>query len=196
MDTIKMIEQCIRFIQENTLVPCSIDRSIDPSVEPDHYYSMWDGIALNEGYLYVNPDIANAGDLLHEAGHLVTIPSKLRALINGDLGSNPEFLKSLCEYGATFDPVRSFSDDDAATYWGVCALQTMKLDIKTMFENGYTTEFRSEQKDQEIASYVEIARQSRSRFSVAAHYAGLLDSNPRANLNGNPMIDRWDIGLS
>lgn len=187
-----MIEQCIQFIQEKTLIPCSIDRSI----QKGHPCAMWNGIALIQGSLYVNPDIAHAGDLLHEAGHVVTVPLVLRKFVTGELGSDLSLMEKFYELGAKFDPPRSFTCDDTATYWGICALQSMGLGIRKMFENGYTTEFRGEERDREIEDYVLISSQSRSRFSVSAHYCGLLDSNPRAYSGGNPMIDRWDIGLS
>jgi hypothetical protein len=183
----KMFDQCLDFIARNTCVKCTIDLTGDLT-------AMWNGISLCEGQIFLNPDVADIGDFLHEVGHLVTVPMNIRSRLTGEIGNSESIVNELLQYGKSFDPIRTPSDDDAATYWAVCVCQTLGYNIRLPFENGYTTEFNREKREKDIREYTTIVQLHRSRFSVAAYYAGLLDKMPKVNCeNKNPMIDRWDI---
>lgn len=73
----KLIDLLIGFIRE-------IGLSV--IVEPDASHSFLPGVRIRKGTLYVDPNrLLFPGDLLHEAGHLATIPPALRAELDGDL---------------------------------------------------------------------------------------------------------------
>jgi hypothetical protein len=185
-----MFEKCIDFIDRNTRVNCAIDHTI----QRDEPTAMWPGISLVKGALFVNPDIADVGDFLHEVGHLVTVPMYIRYRMTGEIGNDLDIITELFQYGKSFSPCRSPSDDDAATYWAVCMCKELGFSLRLPFENGYDNEWDNEElKGSDIMDYVRTVQYPRSRFSVAAYHAGLLNENPHESSGTAPPLDRWDI---
>ncbi|MGG6263254.1 hypothetical protein ACQ4M3_39655 [Leptolyngbya sp. AN03gr2] len=174
----------INFIQQYTRIAVESDYKLPANDE----FSMWAGIRLLQGRLTVNPTIAHAGDLLHEAGHLVTMPLELRCLATGELGTDEDFNEAQYDQKAeTFsDNPASFyrGDDDAATYWAFAACRKIGLPDQLPFEKGYP---ENEWMDYLFACRSGIGSSMGSRFSVQLFYAGLLKNK------GDEFPFIWDI---
>lgn len=152
---------------------------------------MWEGIKLFEGELTVNPNIAHAGDLLHEAGHLVTMPLELRQVAIGELGLYEAFNEAVYNQKAELfsDNPAAFhrSDDDAATYWAFAACRKLGLSEELPFEKGYAD---SEWRSYLLSCQMGIGTSLGGRFSVQLFYAGLLKQK------GDEFPFTWDILLT
>lgn len=182
----KEVLAAVEFIQQHTAIPIHID----PNLPANDEFSMWAGIQLYKGSLTVNPNIAHTGDLLHEAGHLATMPLELRLLATGELGEYEDFNEAQFNLKAqTFseNPASFYrGDDDAATYWAFAACRKMSLPDRLPFEKGYD---EYEWEDYLTACRLGIGTNMGSRFSVQLFYAGLLKNK------GDEFPFKWDITL-
>lgn len=82
------VEESVAFLRS---VGIEVETARDPLSE-----SFVPGVWLNEGRIVLHPETAHASDVLHEAGHLATVPSELRSLTRP--GSFPgDLLAAACE---------------------------------------------------------------------------------------------------
>jgi len=163
----------------NTLV----NVHIDPIIQSEHSFAMWDGIALINGELFVNPALAHTGDFLHEVGHLVTMPAELRSQASGKFDEN-DFIDLQVELSnaALFS---NPGDDNAATYWAFAACRKMGLPDELPFENG----FGDDSQDCLEMCRLGINNPVGSAFSCQLYYAGLLANK------GDEFPVAWDVLL-
>lgn len=162
LDRLVALRQVCDFINLHTLIACAFDDVMEGDQD-----SVWLGIALRSGNLFVNHDTAHPGDLLHEAGHLVTIPKVLRTKACGDLNRLAVYIEE-----NEIEVPDYTGNDRCATYWGFMAARAMGLDDFLPFEKGY----REEGKALYLCCLAGIGTSMGSEFSVAAYYAGLIDS--------------------
>lgn len=186
----KEFRQIQDFIHLNTLVEIVSDLSINDNT-PD---CMWQGIQLCAGKLYVNSHLAHAGDLLHEVGHIVTVPKHIRPLMYGDclLMVQGEFTyeptdlaQAIEKYWDEQDVLVPVSDDDTATYWATRAAQSIGLDPSLSFQNGYGKEGMDLWRGFQLAD----ARGGHTRWHTGAFYSKLI-----ATKTSKTMLT-WDIAI-
>jgi hypothetical protein len=192
-----LVADCINFIRLNTRIPIATTTARHRQCDG----ASWDGIQLIGGGLLVNPKYCHPGDLLHEVGHIVTVPMELRRWMNGwadDDGTNEGFTAKAWAYSEQHDLLHEsnsiygdlmhISDDSAATYWGCMVLKLMGEPLNLLFTNGFEY---SLQAGDDIKDGVTLAMDSNSecQMSVAAYYAGLLESKRSIE----PIA--WDLGL-
>lgn len=75
MDRVTALERSVDFLRE-------IGISTEPSANSKGFL---ENIRIDHGILFYNPDHATAANILHEAGHLAVLPSKLRHKTGNDL---------------------------------------------------------------------------------------------------------------
>jgi hypothetical protein len=191
-----LVADCIEFIRINTRISIATTTA---RVRQDDGAS-WDGIQLINGTLLVNPKYCHPGDLLHEAGHIVTVPMELRRWMNGwisgvasklDGEQLDEFIYRSAFYRldhATHqNPLLHMSDDQAATFWGCMALRSIGHSIKPMFR---AAAFAEDSKDIHQTAEIHFRSPSPTGWGSAAmaYYAGLLESKRSIE----PIA--WDLG--
>lgn len=147
----------------------------------------WDGCEIVAGTVFVSLDSPpQIGDFLHEIGHVATTPYLLRQYMSGDLSGG--FLEMCCQDQP--DPLgtmRVWSDDNAATCWGLMVCRALSIDGDLMFRNGYDSMFAPWGPSHTgFQHYQEFSGSNRNRFSVAAYHLGL---SPKAGLP----FDRWEV---
>lgn len=94
------------------------------------------GITIRQGVMRVDPDhIYVSGDLLHEAGHIAIVPSRLRPYLGDNLETS---LRDAMADGDT-DPVAAAAlsyTEIMATAWSYAALKALDLPPETIFFAG------------------------------------------------------------
>lgn len=126
------ILKAVDFINLNTKISCQLDYSIDGGKDD----CVWRGVKTVAGKLFVNPDLACVGDLLHEAGHIATAPLSLRHLITGEILPEGDFTDGLMKLW-DIDPRTWYCSDWTATGWGILACIHLGIDVLEMFRNGF-----------------------------------------------------------
>ncbi|WP_416573084.1 hypothetical protein [Niveispirillum sp. KHB5.9] len=93
------------------------------------------GVTIADGGLRVDPEhLYVSGDLLHEAGHMATVPARLRAGLGNDLETS---LRALA--GDDPDPLLRTAIDQTevmALAWSYAALRALDLPPDTLFFAG------------------------------------------------------------
>lgn len=147
----------------------------------------WSGCEILQGRILVSIDSPpHIGDFLHEVGHVATTPYVLRQYMSRDLSGG--FHELCTDYQLDpVGPIRAWSDDDAATCWGLMLCRALAIDGSLMFRNGYESKYApwgpSHIGFQHWQSFDKF---SRNRFSVAAYHLGF---SQKAGLN----FDRWEV---
>lgn len=147
------------------------------------------GVCIDHGKLCVDPWNVHPGDLLHEAGHIVTVPLELRPYLDGQIGADETFNNAVVEYmqkqgDVEFNKLAHLSDDGAAGYWSYLALKHLELPEELAFEQ-YPQEAGCKPLD--VIKSAE-ALNVPTHFSASLFYAGLF----RTRLG--PLL-AWDIAL-
>lgn len=128
---------------------------------------LWEGVLMKNGQLFCTKE-AHPGDLLHEAGHLATAPSKIRNDLTGEI--SPEM--ALDFTGETDDPYLYWSDN-AATGWAFYATLEIGIDSKLPFQNGFAG---YDWTDVWYAVYLGWETGLGSKESCDLYYAGMIES--------------------
>ena len=189
-----LIQKCIDFIQSKTVVPIAVTDRMATQKQG----AAWDGIELICGGLFVNPTIAHPGDLLHECGHIVTVPMELRqsmsGWLQGDEADEDRFDSMVAAYweknqdeDSVYGDLMHIADDSAATYWGCMALAAMGEKIDPMFDNGFFGIGNLE--DYLVSVSLSMDQRWETNLSVAAYYSGLL----RCRVAVEPI--EWDLAI-
>lgn len=104
------------------------------------------GVTIQSGVMHVDPDyLYVSGDLLHEAGHIATVPARLRPLLGTDLEAS---LRDAL--GDDPDPLAQLSlsqTESMAIAWSYAALKALALPPETIFfAGGYRMESNEQQR--------------------------------------------------
>jgi hypothetical protein len=189
------LERVIDFTHQNTNIQIVLEE-LD-SAE----FCMWSGISLRASVLYVDESLAHIGDLLHEIGHLVTIPKELRCYAFGNLDEDDsehpyyekqsEWYRNILSQGEYREDEKEYqqalhiSDDDAATFWAYMACKEIGLDPMLPFENGFEWPSGGDEKYESVDLAYEAGNYS--SCSTQAYYAGLLESKTAKTMK------TWDV---
>jgi hypothetical protein len=114
---------CVDFINRYTTIDCVVDSDIDGT--------FWNGILVERNRIIVDLSMAHPGDLLHEAGHLATMPQSSRLEVFHDLDEMPNLMQLVLETG------KPYGDDDGSTGWAYAACLKLKLPTELPFAHGY-----------------------------------------------------------
>lgn len=150
------------------------------------------GVTIEAGVMRVDPDhLFVSGDLLHEAGHIATVPSRLRPLLTTNLETS---LRDAV--GDDPDPVAQLAlsqTESMAIAWSYAALCALDLPPQTIFfAGGYKMDTAEQQ--QHFLHLLETG----NNFGIA-HLARLGMTGPlgvTAMLHDNglppfPIMTRW-----
>jgi hypothetical protein len=159
------IERIISFLQELGLLV--------EVVGYEHPASFAPGVWLDEGRLFVCWCVATPGDILHEAGHLATIPSSFRHLIRPGSLPGPLLMAAIEDYirttglvldaFGTEDPVSRAllqMGDCEATAWSFAAARALDLDPGVLFapRPDGTRPFGDQEAAEDVRSMLECSR--------------------------------------
>lgn len=114
-------------------------------VDCDHPDAFVSGVWIDGGKLFVNPDLALAEDVLHEAGHLACIPGKFRELTEPGSMPGPKlaaaikhhcdtepFVDEMGRENQTWRNIMQMGDCEA-TAWAYAAGRHLELEAKDLF---------------------------------------------------------------
>lgn len=162
----KMNQQCFDFIRQYTTIECIID-----PYEPG---SFWNGISTIGNLIIINLEEAHPGDILHEAGHIATMPMSSRTWIPHDMDFMPELAELV------FDTGMPYGCDIAATGWAYAACLFLNLPTMLPFESGYD----------EKEKYHLMCERSTGIFGTPLKKLGLINAN-----KSMWKMESWDINL-
>ncbi|WP_051512062.1 hypothetical protein [Skermanella stibiiresistens] len=124
------------------------------------------GIQIVDGAMLIDPDrLAGSGDVLHEAGHIVTVPSRWRAMLGNDVIDSLDAVTA-SDPGAAEDFKLQTSikmSEFMAQAWSYAALRELGLPPECVFFPG-SYKFHSDIRPHPMAAWVE----SGTHFGIMA----------------------------
>ena len=170
----------LKFIGQNTQIEVSDHQQLTSLILEN---SLWKGIGIVSGSVYVATEIADYGDFLHDLGHIATVPKRYRQYLTGNFDDAvAEKILSAAQIESDDYHYLHYGCDDSATYWGFLACKYLNLDPLPLFNN-----YGDESKLQHEVCELSYGTKSQSRFSTALYHSQLL-SSPRST-----EIIAWDI---
>lgn len=175
MDRNEALERTVAFLSE-------IGIAVQPSQSAKGFL---EHIRISDGILLYNPDHATAANLLHEAGHLAVLPSRLRDTVNDDLDDTFDKLGEIMD--KEFDPNNPDSPEirallqcgeTEATAWAWAAGIAIGLPYEQIIEN---------------EDYNNGGENMRLALLCNAYLGinGLVAGNMLANVRSYPQLTRW-----
>lgn len=136
------------------------------------------GIKIDRGTLFVDPDVANIGDLLHEAGHIAIFPRGWQHLLNNETIADVEkMIDRLANENIEISQQQSEDlmycyDDLAPQGWSYAIAILLGIDPLECFSKGY------EGKGQDICygMGLSIGKMMGCLQSVSLYYLGFMKS--------------------
>lgn len=129
-----------------------------------------DGICIDHGTILIDP-AAHVGDVLHEAGHLATLPGQYRKLVFGDVAPVIAHMLATTNFDDPDAPAARAAiqvDDSTATAWAWAAGHFLGLDpMLVIREEAYGGRAAEIRQALELGHYLGINGLSAAGFCVA-----------------------------
>ena len=161
------------------LIKVGIKASIKQLTERELLNCFLPGVLLHAGSLLIDPS-ADAGDVLHDAGHLAIFPKVIRPYCSQPTISEPETMLRILRANNIKPTEKDLSalqycyDDQGPQGWQYAASVNLELDTMTGFNTGFDTD--QEGIDIHDSIKASIGSFLGHRTSVTLYYLGMLKS--------------------